>query len=1227
MESHPNLNPQPRLSEDIENIATRHLDLDLIEEDFMNVTAKKPLTDTDETEYGSDSEAPRVDPRNRKLTIPDLDSETSFPSLGASKGPTPLGSNWGARPSNGTNPSPASLNKNQNLVIERFTLPLLQSPQATSQLRETIQKAQKRFSVSVDVSSSRLSGTSTFIIKGRPEHVAKAEREIKAGLLPKKTITVNVPTEVIGFVLGAKGRNLAQIQKRTLTTIDVPRRDQESEGESYLQVAITGDQSGVLQAKKEIAAIVREKESKKVFKFRDIPTMFYPLIAGADGSRIHEYVGETGVEVEIPFLVGLTPQEFSRTDTAIVITGRKEAAEVVIDRIRKEHERLVESISELTLAVSKPKHSFLIGPKGKHFSEILAASGCIVELPAANDPSDKVTLRGASENLVAALTVVMSKATSAHAAVIDVARLHAADSGYYADLFSYLANSAQVRSIESKYQAQIYIPSPDQQLTKLDIVGQHPGNVAEAKATLEEAIKALSPERFGHVDIPVELHGFVAGPNGEKLTKFLETHGVQVFLPTAEISHVVLVAEKGKSVAAAVKALKASIAPMLDITEQVVQIPAQVHRHIIGPNGTTLERTIGAQGEATVVVRFGSEAAGGEKCPRHLFAESLGSNQVLVRGPKAEVARVVAELEKQAVEMQDYEKAMNYTTSFVIPSKHSAHVVGKGGANIQRLKDQYDIKIDVERKGSKEDDTVKITGLQKNADAAKKEVLAMVERLRDQIEERLRVPHQFHIAVIGPKGRYVHRLEEKYGVVIKFPRISRSDDEGSDEDRPAALVGRDEIYLRGGRKGVADAKAEILEAVEYERENSFKLTFRVERRFLPHILGRNGANVNDLKAETNCRIDVENDGDEAILTLQGTRKGTKEAQKKILEMINAIQAKVTQELQIKYDFHRPLIGPRGSKLRATLAACQGVDPNSVEALASMVRFPKDKSDTVVVTGDSALVEKVCAVLLKEAQRLEEHVTIEVSIAPEHHSSLIGRGGATLRSVIEKYGVEIHFPRRNVEGEAASLVTISGQEADCEAARTDLLLRLPGDVRVTLPKREAFFLTALGRCTPRKLKQEFNISAECPNIPAPAFVGQGDVARIDDETSHVACLTATFDDDSDIEWVLKGAKPALEKAQAFINKQLRAIRDYKVVLRLYVPEACHRLVIGRQGNTVNQLRAESSCEIELPSSNSKRRFEASAFGDGVAIVIVGASEGAETAKRRILEIVDTSKPRN
>ncbi|KAJ9069815.1 hypothetical protein DSO57_1014699 [Entomophthora muscae] len=79
MDAHSKLDSQPRISEDIEKIATRHLDLDLIEEDFMNVTANDLLSDSNDSGSDSDSKAPRVDPRNRKVVIPDLDLRILIP--------------------------------------------------------------------------------------------------------------------------------------------------------------------------------------------------------------------------------------------------------------------------------------------------------------------------------------------------------------------------------------------------------------------------------------------------------------------------------------------------------------------------------------------------------------------------------------------------------------------------------------------------------------------------------------------------------------------------------------------------------------------------------------------------------------------------------------------------------------------------------------------------------------------------------------------------------------------------------------------------------------------------------------------------------------------------------------------------------------------------------------------------------------------------------------------
>ena len=92
---------------------------------------------------------------------------------------------------------------------------------------------------------------------------------------------------------------------------------------------------------------------------------------------------------------------------------------------------------------------------------------------------------------------------------------------------------------------------------------------------------------------------------------------------------------------------------------------------------------------------------------------------------------------------------------------------------------------------------VRVTGRQRNAEEAKKRILAQVEKLADETVEVLRIPRQYHPAIIGTQGKYIQRLQDKYGVKINMPR----------ED----AVKADEVTIKGGKKGVADTKQEINE--------------------------------------------------------------------------------------------------------------------------------------------------------------------------------------------------------------------------------------------------------------------------------------------------------------------------------------------------------------------------------------------------------------------------------
>jgi KH domain len=59
--------------------------------------------------------------------------------------------------------------------------------------------------------------------------------------------------------------------------------------------------------------------------------------------------------------------------------------------------------------VKKSQHRFVIGAKAAGLTEILASTGVSVEVPPLDSGSETITLRGDSDKLGAALTMVYSK--------------------------------------------------------------------------------------------------------------------------------------------------------------------------------------------------------------------------------------------------------------------------------------------------------------------------------------------------------------------------------------------------------------------------------------------------------------------------------------------------------------------------------------------------------------------------------------------------------------------------------------------------------------------------------------------------------------------------------------------------------------------------------------------------------------------------------------------------
>lgn len=244
-----------------------------------------------------------------------------------------------------------------------------------------------------------------------------------------------------------------------------------------------------------------------------------------------------------------------------------------------------------------------------------------------------------------------------------------------------------------------------------------------------------------------------------------------------------------------------------------------------------------------------------------------------------------------------------------------------------------------------------LKGRKENVEEAKRRIMAQVERMADETFEILKIPRQYHPSLIGRGAKYVVRLEEKYSVKITFPRESDENGEGKTREQLKA----DEVLVKGGKKGVADAKKElvdvscfhcdqdsasrVLQAVEFEKESNNSVKFTVPTRSVARILGKSGAQINEIKDNTGAQIDIDKAEDNNTVTnvtVRGTKAAIQEAKTVILRIAGEVDDEVTETIKIESRFHRTIIGARGQGLRDLIVKCGGPeDPRAQAGLAHL----------------------------------------------------------------------------------------------------------------------------------------------------------------------------------------------------------------------------------------------------------------------------------------------------
>jgi len=993
----------------------------------------------------------------------------------------------------------------------------------------------------------------TFVVIGKQDSVLEAKREILKRFQTQSSGSVDIPKEYHGFILGKAGAKLKELEKQTATKITIPK-----ESDASGKIVIVGPKEGIEKALHEIQMISDER-SKQAYERLEIPKIYHPFITGAHNEKIRAFTDGTGVKINIPPL--------SVQKDEISIAGEKDGVIKAKQAILAIFEEMKRKCATVSVEVRKSQHKYVIGPKGVGIAEILQESGVSVEMPPTDSDKETITLRGPQEKLGLALTKVYEKANSVCTSEVR------APSWIHRHIIG--KKGSGIRAITSDY-PKVHVEMED----KADkIIVEGPVEEVEAirsalQATVDDLLSRLT---FADISVDPKYHKHIIGKGGSNVNRLKEETGVTINIAD-EKSPMIRIEGSPQGVETAKAELMDMVAKMENEREKDIIIEHRFHKNIIGAKGEKIREIREMFNQVQVTFPDSSEK----------------SDVVKIRGPKQDVESAYKHLQKLHKELLE----SSYSVKVPIYKEFHKNVIGKGGANIRKIREETSTRIDLPPEGT-DSDMIVIIGRKEDVEKARDRILKIQSELVSIISEELQIPAKFHQSLIGAGGKLIQSImEECGGVQIKFP---------------PSESGSDKVVIRGPKEEVEKAKKTLMDMSNEKNLTGYTETIRSKPEHHRFLIGRNGANIRKIREATGARIAFPSDSEanstkeRDIITIIGREDAVKKARAELEARIKELDSVVELEMSVDPKHHRHFVARRGELLHEISDQYGGVT----------VSFPRSgiNSDRVILKGAKECVEAARDRIEEIVSDLVQQVTIDCVIPQKHHRTLMGTKGSRVQDITKEFDVKIKFPEKSmapedaaadqqngqapadaepVNGEEAAvkscdIIRIAGRQDRCDAAKAALFALIPVVAEVPVPyDLHKFIIGAKGKEV-RELMTTHDV-----NIKVPSAEQQCDIIYISGPPAKV-----------------EAARQALMERVAELEKERedRALRSFS--LQVEVPPEYHSKIIGKRGAVITKLRDDFNVNITMPKPEDP---------NPELITIKGYEDKAELCKEAILKMV-------
>jgi transcription antitermination factor NusA-like protein len=698
----------------------------------------------------------------------------------------------------------------------------------------------------------------------------------------------------------------------------------------FIDIVIEGDALGAEMARQEIQAIVDERTSTVNTRLKDIPAEYYPFLS----SRIGEWENGRDVKIQIPnyhtWRDQAPPQPAKRGQRVqfapqpslpIQLAGDRAAAQEIRQLIENEAKRLSQSHTVEQTSIDRGRHQFIVGDRGFSAQDFLAETGCALIKPPSTDDSDELYIIGPANKIEAGVNKVMELASQMQTAHVDINKPHGNVRGgglpHTANMARYFKQRQALEELERLHDASIVLPSDGS--TSCEVYAKDFKNATKTRQELLGLVAAHPPSRFHPLPVDPFFHQQLKQREASKIRR---EHGVHIVFPDGHVQapELLLVyegpgapseyavprsspsdAEKREHQQAlqeARKYLESLISQQPKIVSQDLEAQPKYHDKI--RKYVDREQKSLGQGQFPVQLLFGPSAA------------QRGPGAFSMRGPDSQVidlnAKIQAFLEQEARD----EVERGFTTTFDYPQKFANFLIGKRGENINKLREEFDVDIQVQ------EGKVKLTGPEKKCAACRAHVLSQLKKFEDETTHTIKVKPQYHRDLIGAKGSQVNRLQDRYNVRVNFPRTAPPTEDDATEGgsvRNYRSQAPDEVIIKGPKKGADEAREELLNLLQWTMDNSHAGSVSVHQSQLPQLIGTQGREIEQLRLATGAHIDTprgEADKDGRVeIKLKGTKKQVDDAKRILLERAKVFDETVTKTIEVERKFHKNLIGPMG----------------------------------------------------------------------------------------------------------------------------------------------------------------------------------------------------------------------------------------------------------------------------------------------------------------------------